>query len=122
MREDLFWQEFNEKLSMDNWQHIDYYILQSYLRSGQNIVVIDVSGDDNLKYYNHPKIKYIKISLREIVSKLNRIEIHKDKLIICVCAGGPKSAVAAQILRFRGIDASFLSGGTDTVIQITTAN
>lgn len=119
MRDDLFWKKFDEKLSKDNWQYIDYYILQSYLRSGQGIFLIDVSGADNLKYYNHPNIKYVKIPLREIVSKLSFIENQKDKTVICVCEGGPKSAVAAQILRFRGVEASFLSGGTDAVIQIT---
>ena len=119
MNKDLFWKEYNQKLSKDNWQYIDYYILQSYLRSGHNIVIIDVSGDDNLKYYKHDKIKYINIPHKEIISKLEHIENFTDRIIICVCAGGPKSAVIAQILRFRGMDASFLSGGTDAVIQIT---
>lgn len=122
MNKDLFWKEFNKKLSEDKWQHIDYYILQSYLRSGHNIVIIDVSGDDNLKYYEHDKIKYINIPHKDIISNLEHIENFTDRIIICVCAGGPKSAVVAQILRFRGMDASFLSGGTDVVIQITKVN
>jgi len=122
MKEEIFWEKFHEKLSLDRWQHIDYYVLQSYLRSGQNIIIIDVSSDDNHKHYNHTQIKYINSPLFEIIGQLDQFEIYKGSSIICVCAGGPKSAVAAQILRFKGIDASFLSGGTEAVIQITKTN
>ena len=112
--EDSFWEELNAKMRNDNWQYVDYYILQSFLRKGQELVVVDVSGVDNKVHFNHPKIDYINLPLKTIVDNLTKLK-NQNKITICVCAGGPKSAVAAQIFRFKGIDAYYLSGGTDAI-------
>ena len=114
INEDIFWDKLSDKLRNDNWQYVDYYILQSFLRNDQELVVVDVSGEDNNKHFSNPKIDYLNISLKAIVESLTKLK-NQNKMIICVCGGGPKSAVAAQILRFKGIDAYYLSGGIDAI-------
>ncbi len=114
--EEIFWGKLNDKLSNDKWQYVDYYGLQSFLRNKQDLVVVDVSGEDNSKYFHHPKIDYLNISLKVIIDSLTKLK-NQNKMIICVCAGGPKSAVAAQILRFKGMDAYYLSGGIEAIAK-----
>jgi rhodanese-related sulfurtransferase len=118
MEENSFLKILDEKLSKDNWQYIDYYVLLSYLRSGEQIVIVDVSAEDNLRYFNHKQITYINIPYKEIISKIAQVEPYKSHTIVCVCAGGPKSAVAALLLGFKNINAIYLSGGVEAVAQI----
>lgn len=122
MDETSFLKILDEKLFVDDWQYIDYYALLSYLRTGEQIVIVDVSGEDNLKYFTHKQLTYINIPYREILRKADQIEPFNGKTIVCVCAGGPKSAVAALMLGFKGINAIFLSGGVEAVAQINKVN
>jgi rhodanese-related sulfurtransferase len=119
MTEQLFWTKLNEKLKNDNWNCIDFYILQSYLRNGEKITIIDVSGEENKTMFNNSKIEYLNIPLKEIINNFNMLQEHANKQIICVCNAGPKSAVAAQILRFKGMDSSYISGGIDEMKKST---
>lgn len=120
MEDKLFWAKFNEKLLLDNWKSLDYYIFQSYQREGKKIMILDVSGQNNNSYFQNVNIEYINIPLKELINNINKINSTYNKIIICVCAIGSKSAVAAQILRFKGYDASSLIGGIEAITKINT--
>lgn len=122
MDEKSFLKILDEKLSVDNWQYIDYYVLLSYLRSGEQIIIVDVSENDNLKYFDQKQITYLNIPYKEIIAKIEQIEPYNGQTIVCVCAGGPKSAVASLLLGFKGINSTFLSGGIEAVAQINKVN
>jgi len=121
MSEDIFWKTLNSKISKDNWQYIDYYILQSYLRSGKELIIVDVSEENNEKYFMSPQLSYLTIPLKKIIDESYKLE-NQNKMIVCVCMGGPKSSVAAQILRFKGMDAIYLSGGIKAIESLPQSN
>ena len=113
--EKVFWKVFNEKLSVDSWLHIDYHILQSYLRNNNQVLIVDVSAEDNHKLFLNKLITYKNIPLKDLIIRKSELENYKEWIIICICAGGPKSSVAAMILRFDGYDSSFIVGGTEAL-------
>ncbi len=53
----------------------------------------------------------IHIPLHELGSKLNDLERHRSKEIICYCASGSRSVSAAAVLKKAGFDAANLNGG-----------
>lgn len=117
MEDKIFWNKLNEKLSSDNWKALDYYVFQSYLRQGLEITILDVSDQNNENYFQQINMEYINIPLRKLINDIDKIKMTTNRLIICICAIGSKSAAAAQILRFKGYDASFLIGGMETIVK-----
>lgn len=108
---EVFWGELDAKLQNDIWNVIDINDFNTLKQSREGLVVLDVSGMDNSDIFANATVEYINISMNDIVKNMNKLEVWKDKTIVVVCKGGPKSAVAATILRMEGYDATFLSGG-----------
>lgn len=74
--------------------------------SGEGII-LDVRGSDERAYGYIPGSLHI--PLHELPARFN--ELPKDKVIVCQCASGGRSAQATGFLAQQGFRAQNLSGG-----------
>lgn len=76
------------------------------VQSGQAIM-LDVRGPDEWAMGHIPNATHI--PLHELPQRFE--ELPKDKLIVCQCASGGRSASATQFLAQAGFNAANLNGG-----------
>lgn len=94
--EDITVQQFKEKIDAED----------------SNVFLLDVREvfeqyQSNIKYENSKLIP-----LGQLSSRLDEIEIHKDKEIVCLCRSGGRSSKACELLEKEGFsNVKNLKGG-----------
>jgi rhodanese-related sulfurtransferase len=92
--------------------------LYNRINSKQSPILIDIrstsdyNGVGDSKYGHIPNA--ISIPILELESKLDDLELYKEKEIVTMCTGGGLSLAAVEILTEAGFkDVKSLKGGTD---------
>ena len=104
------------------WPYMSPENYQNAIESGEKVALIDVRKSLDCCYVGlqHPSVDVYSIPLNELVSGICDVQLSKYQTIVCICVGGPKSSVAASILRMFGYDnAYFLGGGIKGLVAIS---
>jgi rhodanese-related sulfurtransferase len=74
---------------------------------GEGALLLDVREDDEWEAGHAPMARHAALStVPDVVDELSR-----DRVVVCVCRSGARSARAAQFLAERGVRAVNLEGG-----------
>jgi len=79
------------------------------LQYNDSILLLDVRSKEERS--RHHIQGSLHIPVNELTSKLNLLEKHREKEIICYCHSGSRSFVAAAMLQKHGFIASNMKGG-----------
>ena len=104
------------------WPYMSPENYQKAIENGKNIALIDVRKSLDCCYVGlqHPSVDLYNVPLNEFASGICDVPLSKYQTIVCICVGGPKSSVAATILRMLGYDnAYFLGGGIKGLVSIS---
>ena len=104
------------------WPYISPENYQKAIESGEKIALIDVRKSLDCCYVGlqHPSVDLYNVPLNKFASGICDIPLSKYQTIVCICVGGPKSSVAATILRmFKYDNAYFLGGGIKGLVSIS---
>ncbi len=82
-------------------------VQQAYEKYRQGTLLLDVRTQPEWDEYHAPNA--VLIPLDELPSRLN--ELPKDREIVVICRSGNRSAVATDILRQNGFNATSVAGG-----------
>lgn len=89
---------------LKNYSAVD---IQDRLRSGSVLLDVRTAGERR----SHSISGSIHIPLHELGTRMNDLEKHRSKEIICYCASGNRSVGAAIKLKKAGFNAANLKGG-----------
>lgn len=112
----------DDKLKNLNWPYISPENYEKAINDNEKIALIDVrkSLDCCFVGINHPKVDVYSIPLNNLLSEICKVPLDDYDKIICICVGGPKSAVAASVIRFFGYqNCFFLGGGLNGLVKIS---
>lgn len=112
----------NNNLKDLNWPYISPEDYEKAINNNEKIALIDVrkSLDCCFIGIQHPKVNVYYAPLNNLFNEICKIPLDKYDKIICICVGGPKSAVAASMIRFFGYDnCYFLGGGLKGLVEIS---
>lgn len=119
-------QQFREQLDR-RMQGIDWPLmnLDTYreaISSGKRVAVLDVRKAPDCCYIgpHHPGAVLYNVPLKRFPSAICDLPLDDYDVLVCLCVGGPMSAVAACMLRMLGHDnAWFLAGGIKGLVSIS---
>ncbi len=117
-----FYKELNKKLQDMPWPVIMPRSFDELLKGRKKIAIIDVRENDvccfeNINIANE---HVYNIAFNTFVSQIEKIDLSSYEIIVTICFAGPKSAVAASIMRWIGYDnAFFLKGGVEEFSSIS---
>ncbi|MGL6104523.1 rhodanese-like domain-containing protein [Romboutsia sp.] len=83
--------------------------LQKMIKENKALLILDVRTVDEFRSGHIPNAKNIPV--QELNSKVNTLEVYKDKEIVVYCASGGRSASAANILAKNGFNKIYNLGG-----------
>lgn len=112
----------NTKMMELEWPHMSPEKYQKAIDKGERVALVDVRKSPDCCYVGlqHPSVDLYNIPLNEFASGICEVPLSKYQTIVCICVGGPKSSVAATILRMFGYDnAYFLGGGIKGLVSIS---
>lgn len=79
------------------------------MERGDGVVVVDVRNDDE---WDDARIAgATHVPLGRLVERYERLPVHGARRVIVQCQSGARSAIAASVLRARGVNAESLKGG-----------
>ena len=98
----------------ENRDNIDYTELLKLVKQTKNVKLIDVRSNQE---YNEGHLNgAICIPLYELESKINKVAMDKESLIILYCTSGVRSLKAKKILKNLGYqNVCNLKGGLDNI-------
>ena len=118
----LFRAQLDERMREIEWPIMTLAAYQAAIERGDRVAVIDVRKALDCCYIGpqHKAADLYHVPLKAFALGICDVPVDEYDTLVCICVGGPMSAVAACMLRMLGYhNAWFLAGGIRGLVAIS---